>query len=126
MIEIGQTYLNKRTDEVRQHLWLVLSDPHQDPERVVIANISTDRGKNSGPDCILLPGEHPFVTRQSEIRCAEARITSVAKLDELVQKKLVEQKDDMSAALLAKAQRALRASSLVANGIKRILQSQGF
>jgi hypothetical protein len=39
------------------HLYIVISDPHLDPESVVIVNMTTDRGGDQS--CVLLPGDHP-------------------------------------------------------------------
>ena len=65
------------------HLWVVVSDPDQDPDRVLIVNLTTVRS-NCDPACILDAGDHPFVKHPSYLLYAESRIVTNQELDRKV------------------------------------------
>lgn len=64
------------------HLWMVISDPAQDPERVLIVNLTSwnDRQDRS---CVVEVGEHPFVHHRSCVRYSGAKVVRVDQLDAL-------------------------------------------
>ncbi len=50
-------FLDERSAE--RHMWVVVIDPHFDPERVVAVSLTTD---DVDPTCALGRGKHPFLT----------------------------------------------------------------
>jgi hypothetical protein len=67
-----------RFDKYR-HLWVVVSDPEQDPDEVVIVSIAEAHPKKDTA-CILQPGEHPFRYKESCVAYDLANLTSTADL----------------------------------------------
>jgi len=66
MVSLGDTF--QLADRgLKAHLFIVISDPAQDPDHIVTANFTS-----WGPDkdtkdesCVLDPGEHQFIVKQS-------------------------------------------------------------
>ena len=77
-MEPGDTFKYGR----RLHLWVVVSNPRIDRNKVVIVNMTTDDGLD--PSCILHAGAHPFVQHRTRIRYDMARIVSDADLERYV------------------------------------------
>jgi len=71
-------------DPNRKHLFTLLTDPvdHEAEEKVVLmVSISSVRpGIPYDSTCILCPGDHPFVQRESFVLYARARIEETDKL----------------------------------------------
>lgn len=124
MIAPGFAFFNREAPGVPRHLWLVLSDPAQDAERVVIANLSTKPGPDH-PGCIMAPGEHPGISRPSFLRCEHARIVPEAHLEALAGRGLIAPTQPGSDALLNRLRAALMASPHAPVGAKAILARQG-
>ncbi len=101
----------------------MLSDPAQDSERVVIANVSTKPGPGY-PRCIVAPGEHPGISRPSFLRCEHARIVSAAQLETLAEQGLISPTKAGSDPLLRKLRAACVASAHTPLGAKAILERQ--
>jgi hypothetical protein len=40
------------------HLWVIISDPEQDPDQVLIVSLTAYHPKKDTA-CILVPGDHP-------------------------------------------------------------------
>jgi hypothetical protein len=126
VIRRGQTFVNKESRDVPSHLWVVVSDPVQDPEQVVIVNITTLEGKRD-PDrtCVVMKGEHNFISRPSYVLYAEARIASVNSLGELLRTKMLSPSTDASEEFLRKVIAGFGSSKLAPNKCKAILRPQG-
>lgn len=62
------------------HLWIVLSDPSEENQTVVIVSITTLRhgAEQTG---VLRKGEHPFIDRDSSVCYADARLVDAGDLD---------------------------------------------
>lgn len=123
MIAPGFAFFNREAPGVPRHLWLVLSDPAQDAERVVIANLSTKPGPDE-PGCQVMPGEHPGVSRPSYLRSEHARIVTAAQLERLSSEGLISPAHPGFDALLRRLQAALAASAHAPLGAKAILERQ--
>lgn len=94
-MEGGFTFLT----DVERHLWVVLSDPSQDAERVVIVSITT-LAPHKEQTCILRRGSHPWVTHDSCVAFGFARIVRLTTLVEARYKGLLRLQEPLSPALL--------------------------
>jgi hypothetical protein len=63
-----------------KHLWMIISDPEQDAERVLIVMFHTLRDLRHDPACVLEDGDHPFINRPTWVNYRRARITSIRAL----------------------------------------------
>jgi len=75
-MEPGTTFL---PDAGGSHLWVVISDPKLDSERVVIVSLTTERNYKDN-SCVLQRGTHPWITHTT---CVDYRRARVVKLEEL-------------------------------------------
>lgn len=70
----------------RKHLFIILTDPVADPfnggkDSFLLTSLSTlDTALPHDPTCILHPGDHPFVTRDSYVSYRDSRIIETAKI----------------------------------------------
>lgn len=71
-------------DPDRKHLFILLTDPADDGsgQKVVlmVSLSSVKSGVPHDPTCILYPGDHPFVKRESFVLYARARLEEADKL----------------------------------------------
>lgn len=68
-------------DPDRKHLFIVLSDPVTDEYVVLLVSISSVKENRwNDPSCLLYPGEHPFITKNSFVDYSSARIEPADKL----------------------------------------------
>jgi hypothetical protein len=78
-VKIGDTFL--RTDSDR-HLWIVLSDPKQDPDKVLLVNMTTWNSTKEDA-CMLNRGDHPWIKHKTCINYndLDTIVTTAADLD---------------------------------------------
>jgi hypothetical protein len=65
-----------RDRSVDTHLWVVISDPLKDPNRVVLVSVTTFETYKEGV-CLVRPGDHPRITHESCVAYQEARMTTL-------------------------------------------------
>jgi hypothetical protein len=117
----GDTFI----DGKYHHLWIVLSDPTIDPEKVVIVNFTTHTISEESR-CIVQKGEHPFVKHKTAVRYSDARITSSANLETLHRANLLTPRERCSAGLLKKLRTgASQDVHLLPEECKEVLDEQG-
>jgi hypothetical protein len=68
-----------RDRSVDTHLWVVISDPQRDPERVIMVSVTTFEDYKEDV-CPINAGDHPRVTHRSCIAYREARMTPLERL----------------------------------------------
>ncbi|HET9113394.1 MAG TPA: hypothetical protein VFN66_05950 [Burkholderiales bacterium] len=73
----------------RKHLFILLTDPVNNPENgkvsVLLTSLSTlNPVIEHDPTFILYPGDHPFVTRNSYVSYAHARIEEAESINQIV------------------------------------------
>ena len=106
------------------HLWVIVSDPLENPERFVFVNRTSHKdGKDES--CVLVPEDHPFITHKTIISYARAKCASVEQLSairdahEMYLEKPV--KDDV----LSRIRSGMMKSQHSPRGLKKILEVQG-
>jgi hypothetical protein len=77
-VDAGDTFL--RTDNDR-HLWIVLSDPAVDPDTVLLVNLTSYDSRKERA-CILMPGDHEWVCKETCVNYQDAVVTSSGLLDD--------------------------------------------
>jgi hypothetical protein len=106
------------------HLWVVISDPAVDPQRVLIVNFTTRR-EDSDPACILQAGEHPFVHHETCVNYAGAKVVSGAQIQALLRKGLLTTHAALSSTLLKRMRDGAAASGRMSLDHADILIEQG-
>jgi hypothetical protein len=77
-VRAGDTFfLTSRA--VDTHLWVVISDPEKDAERVVLVSVTTYEPHKEAV-CLLDVADHPTISHKSCIAYNEARMTTLGTL----------------------------------------------
>ena len=118
-MEAGDTFRYGRG----AHLWVVVSDPRIDPVRVVIINMTTDRGLDRS--CILSSGDHPFVEHPTCMRYDMARIVADADLERHVSSNAIRLQEPVSKDVLERIRQGAAATEQIPFGCKQVLIEQG-
>jgi hypothetical protein len=119
----GDTFLLANA-EINNHFFIIISDPSLDPDRIVMANFTSwDRLKDK--TCMVLPGEHPFVTRQSCIYYGHDKLLTVAIYDLFLSRCLLTPQEPVSKGLLDRILAGAATSRDLPLGHRKILADQG-
>jgi len=106
------------------HLWVVVSDPGRDPNRLLIVNLTTVRS-SCDPACILNAGDHPFVKHPSYLLYAESRIVTSAELDQKVAAGQIILEPKMRGDVLARIRQGAAISNYIPLQNRKLLEDQG-
>jgi hypothetical protein len=120
-MEAGDTFLLTKVDD---HLWVILSDPGQDADQVLVVSVTTWR-QGKDPACMIGRNEHPFVTHESCMAYIEARALSRANLFTFKDSGLLKLLDPVSAGLLGRMREGAARSDHLKPAFKDILRRQG-
>jgi hypothetical protein len=123
-IRSGVCLLLPKPDKyAKDHLWIVLTDPHGDPPEVVMVSLTTKR-PGSDPTTVLEPGDHPFVKHETVVSYADARIVQAGALVAILALRRDARNDDCSDGLLARIRQGLLDSPFTPNKIKDYCRAQ--
>ena len=125
MIEEGATFIiPDPRGRLDPHLWVIVSDPSQDPDDVLIVNFTT-RTDRSDESCNVEPGEHPFVKHRTVVEYRGAKRVSARQLDQLLANTRLELREPVSQELLARIRAGAAISDFIPYGARRLLEEQG-
>lgn len=123
-MEAGSAFLSVDPKSHREHLWVILSDPKKDEQKILIANVTTlDDWKERV--CLLERGEHPMVTHESCVYYEESRVTTLKALYDGKDAGLVKVVDPVSPALLQRMREGAMASGRIPLDNAQVLLEQG-
>jgi CTP:molybdopterin cytidylyltransferase MocA len=83
MLSAGATLFISRSQRSANHLWVVVTEPDGDPRQCGIVSLTTRR-QGSDDTVVLMPGDHPFVVRETVVSYANARLARTNQLENLV------------------------------------------
>jgi len=112
----------------RKHLFIILTDPVADPlnegkDSILLTSLSTlDAAYPYDPTCILHPGDHPFVTRDSYVSYRDSRILETAKIVNGVTSGVFVVKDLMDSSIVDRICDGLSISPHTTEKIKRFFR----
>lgn len=104
-------------DGERKHLFVLLTDPFDVEGIVSVLMVSLSSrypGLPYDPACLLYPGDHPFVTRESYVVYAKARIEPSEKLQRGVERGTLIPKETMDTGIFARICQGLEDSRFTA------------
>jgi len=113
----------------RKHLFIILTDPVADPlngnkDSVLLTSVSTlETALPHDPTCILHPGDHPFVTRESYVSYRDSRILETAKIINGVSSGMFVAKELMDGNIVDRICDGLSTSQQTAEKIKRFFRT---
>ena len=122
-IGLGSTFLNREAQNLPSHLWVVISKPDSSGQ-VAIANLTSCRGTDDDCGCFCDRGDHPFVHHKSYVNYACIKVVTLAKLNELLKKDLIELHADASDDFLDRIWEGSTRSRFTRNEIIDLLRSQ--
>ena len=126
-LDIGSTFINKPTAKVPSHLYVILSSPFGNPEKVVIVNLTTWRDRAielNDESCIVNSGEHGFVKTKSYIYYREAKNPLIEDLQKAMQAGLITPHEDCSVDLLCKILSGAEKSPFTPLKVLQVLRDQ--
>ena len=99
-IEAGDCFRFREKPE--RHLWIVVSDPNLDSDRVLIVNVTSYRPDvpSCDPACLLECGDHAFIEHTSYINYYDSRVYTAAHLISLLARDKIELHDRLDASVL--------------------------
>lgn len=107
------------------HLYIVLSDPSQDEERVVLVNLTTWTVDEES-HCIVQKGEHRFVKHKTAVRYNGAKLASVSELERLTNTGMLKSDRPLSPELLKRVRDgAALAADRIPEECRQVLDDQG-
>ena len=121
-MEAGDTFRLSRD----AHLWIVISDPRQNRQRVAIVNLSSVKGNRSDDrTCILEAGCHAFIDRKTFVMYRYAQLKSNAELDVRIGGGGYEPMEPVRQDVLDQIREGVANSDRVPIGVRDLLDEQG-
>lgn len=117
------TLLGHTGTTIRNHVWVIVSDPLQDAEKIVFVNFTSHKdGKDES--CVLLPGDHPFIIRKTIISYADAASASIEQLSLLNATNTMYLVESINDDVLSRIRLGMMQSPFSKRGLKKILEDQ--
>ncbi|HEV3258506.1 MAG TPA: hypothetical protein VG013_16635 [Gemmataceae bacterium] len=121
-MEVGTTFL---PDAGGSHLWVIVSDPRQDPDHILIVSLTTWTDCKDST-CIVERGEHPWATHRTCVFYRKAMIVTLAEIHDGKDTGRLKVQDPMPPDLLQRIWTGAAQSDFLSGAAKRLLQQQGF
>jgi len=123
-MDAGDTFLVDRPNtSYDSHLWIVISDPAVDADRVVIVNLTSHRA-DKDQACVLEVGDHPYVAHRTCVNYNGAKVVRDADIAFLLRTGKTRACAACSAALLQRIRDGIPESRMTL-GIVEVLVEQG-
>jgi len=121
VIRTGNTFLMQDGPGI-WHLWVVLRMVRGGKETIcVIVNLSSRKCPARTCSIVLTSRDHPFLKKESFIRCDHSRTFPLKNLEALFKKGKIQQKDDMKETVLAKIRKTVSACRTTSREVKSSL-----
>ena len=104
------------------HLWMVISDPDQGSQCLIVNFTSWRADKDQA--CVVELGEHPYIKHKTCVEFKGAKLVLIAKLEECLHSGALVSHEPLSAPLLAKIRVAVP-NSRISLGFAQLLMDQG-
>jgi len=98
-MDAGTTFLAIDPDSGKEHLWVVLSDPKKDAEKVLIVSLTTPQAWREQV-CIVHRHEHAWLKYDSWVNYSDSKVRPLALLYEGKDKGLLKLMDSVSPEVL--------------------------
>ena len=110
--------------DVDIHLWVIISDPRQDPDRVLIVSFTTYKPYKEST-CLIQKGEHRAVSHETCIASDLAKVVTIVKLQEAAVKGLLRVDEPVSAEILKRIREGAARSRKMSMEHFDLLDAQG-
>jgi hypothetical protein len=117
-MDAGATFvLAEEHQDIDDHLWIVLSDPALDPNKVLLVSLTTHK-PHKDQACLVQPSEHPWVRHPSCVAYDFARVVTLEALKQLRYSGKVQMREPLSPALLLRVRRCAADPHPARHGIR--------
>jgi hypothetical protein len=116
-VKAGDTLFFAGRDD---HLWVIISDPAIDPQRIIIVPFITYQ-RYYDQSCIVQAGEHPFVKHKTLVNYS---VAAIATLDELQAAPGLKVKEALSDELLQRIRACARGSNLPLESMEILVEQE--
>lgn len=123
MAALGDTFLLYNL-EINNHLFVIISDPEQDPHRIATVNFTTWRA-DKDQSCVVDIGEHSFLTHRSCIHYDEDRLFPLDQYNSFLESGHIIPHEPVSKHLLGRILAGAKVSPHIPFGKRQILIEQG-
>jgi hypothetical protein len=129
MLSAGDAFLIPDVDKsgYSQHLWIIISDPTQNPQEVLLVNVTSWECWKEDT-CLIEPDDckdFPFIRHRSCVDYRLARIEKCGKIEKLAASGLIKKYSTISPQLLAKIRAGAQQSCFLPNKCQLFLADQG-
>ena len=115
----GDTFLFHELWEDRHHLWVVVTEPHGTPPRIIIVSFTTLR-PHSDTTVTLSPGDHPFIRHATAVNFKDARPIDREALRRRVNEGYFPAKQPLDSIVLERIQIGICQSPYTPNRIRKL------
>jgi hypothetical protein len=122
MAVLGDTFLLAKRG-VNDHLFVIISDPAQDPTQIVTANFTSWRS-DEDQSCILERGDHRLISHRSCVYY-DNRLLTLTQYQHLLATAAIIAQDPVGAELLPRILRGAATSPFIPLSNRQILLDQG-
>jgi hypothetical protein len=106
------------------HLWIVVSDPQIDADEVLLVSFTSNKSWQDQA-CVLRPGDHRFLVKETVLYYAKAKVLSNSELDALLAAGDLVLDDPVTSEVLARIREGARMSNRIAFRHRQLLIDQG-
>ena len=121
MIKTGNTFLIPDKSGKR-HLWVILPVTKTNPKHLcVLVNLSSKKCPAKNCSMVLSSRDHPFLKKDSFVRCDHSRTLPLKNLEALLKKGKIAKKEDMKETVLTKVRKTVLACRMTSKEVKVLL-----
>lgn len=125
MIRAGSVFITSdKHRHVDDHLWIVISDPTQNRDKVFIANLTTYRGDAGHDDCVLTPAQYTGLDHKSCVFFQGARLCRLELLEKSLELGLIELRDPLPDEIFGRVRDAAESTHFASGEAKELLRQQ--
>jgi len=122
MIQRGDTFFWDPEGGNNGHLWIVLTSPDPGNGQCVIINLTSS---SSGPASFTLKvGDHPYITKKSDVNFGDAMISTVTKIEAAVKYGQAVPNQPMDSKILEQIAQTAKTHCAPARGVKKIIATE--
>src|SRR5262249_11937579 len=122
-VKAGDTFY-VRDRSVDTHLWVIISEPEADADRVLMVSLTTYEPYKEDV-CLIDVGDHPRISHKTCVAYNEARMTTLSKLTGLRDGGLLSMQAPVSEDLLARIRAGVSRSKTIKYQYVEFLLDQG-
>jgi len=105
------------------HVWVVISDPQLNSDSVLLVSFTSNKCWQD-QSCVLQPGDHPYLTKETVLFYAKAKLMPDVELDSMLAAGEIMLDDPLNAKVLAAIREGARISKRIANRHRQVLVDQ--